>query len=131
LHNMTNLSGSMHLFNLGSLNSRSYHQHTGFHSIAGRTHNLSSFAQVTPNKQLSISSMSLVQPFIKMKYSSSGGLLYAAVSNNQVLKYRRHPNGHRLVGGVLTHRAEINDMDISPFDEYLVTASRDRTVGIL
>lgn len=67
----------------------------------------------------------------KMKYTSNGGMLYAACDNFTVKKIRRYPNEHRIVGTVLTHKSDICDLDISPFDEFLVTASKDKTVGVM
>ncbi|CAG0892186.1 unnamed protein product [Darwinula stevensoni] len=67
----------------------------------------------------------------KLRYTSNGSLLYAACENGAVRRYRRYPHHHTFLGAVFTHRGEVQDLDISPFDEYLVTASRDRSVGIL
>lgn len=68
----------------------------------------------------------------KMKYTSSGSMLYTATDSGVVKRYRRYPDGqHKFVGDVFSHKGDIFDMDISPLDEFLVTASRDKTVGVL
>lgn len=67
----------------------------------------------------------------KLKYSSNGHLLYATSTGGQVIRYRRMGNGHHYLGEVYSHDDEILDMDISPNDEYIVTASRDGYVGLL
>lgn len=68
-----------------------------------------------------------------LKYGSNGGLLYAASNSSQnycVQRFRRYPNDHRLLGELYSHKAEIYDVDISAWDEYIVTASKDKSVGI-
>ena len=82
-------------------------------------------------KNCAVQTMPLAQSFMKMKYTLNGGLLYAISEDYQIKKLRRYPNEHRIVSDVLTHNNEICDMDISPYDEFLVTASRDKTVGVL
>jgi len=70
----------------------------------------------------------------QLKYGSNGGLLYSTSNSPQsycVQKYRRYPNEHRLIAELYSHKSEIYDFDISPYDEFLVTASRDRTVGVM
>ncbi|KAK2148683.1 hypothetical protein LSH36_487g02021 [Paralvinella palmiformis] len=64
-------------------------------------------------------------------YTSNGSLLYSACDNGAVHRYRRWPDHHGYLGEVLHHKSEVADMDISPYDEYLVTASKDRSVGIM
>lgn len=68
---------------------------------------------------------------VKLKYTSNGYLLYAISSGGQVRRYRRLENDHELLGVVYSHDDEILDMDISPNDEYIVTASRDGSVGLM
>lgn len=67
----------------------------------------------------------------KLKYTSNGHLLYAISKGGQVIRYRRLGSKHHPLGEVYSHNDEIIDMDISPNDEYLVTASRDGSVGVL
>lgn len=67
----------------------------------------------------------------KLKYTSNGHFLYAISSDGNVTRFRRRGREHELLGRVYTHNDEILDMDISPNDEYIVTASRDGTVGLL
>lgn len=71
------------------------------------------------------------RPIHKFKYTSNGHLLYAISSGGQVRRYRRLGSRHHLLGEVYAHNDEIIDMDISPNDEYLVTASKDGSVGLL
>lgn len=70
-------------------------------------------------------------PINKLRYTSNGCLLYAISSSGAVGKFRRNGNRHDYLGQVYLHNDEIIDMDLSPNDEYLVTASKDGTVGLL
>ena len=68
-----------------------------------------------------------------LKYGSNGGLLYAVTNSNHkhsVQRFRRYPNDHRLLGELYSHKAEIYDIDVSAWDEFVVTASKDQSVGI-
>lgn len=58
-------------------------------------------------------------------------MLYSGCEDGVLRRYRRYPDHHRYINNVLTHKGDIQDMDISPYDEYLVTASKDRSVGVL
>lgn len=71
------------------------------------------------------------KPIYKLKYTSNGHLLYAISSGGEVSRYRRLGKDHRLLGRVYSHYDEVLDMDISPNDEFIVTASRDGNVGLL
>ncbi|XP_064485880.1 uncharacterized protein LOC135398401 isoform X1 [Ornithodoros turicata] len=70
-------------------------------------------------------------PIWKLRYTSNGGLLYTACDRGTVRRYRRYPDRHEFLGEVFSHKGDIQDMDISPYDEYLITASKDRSVGVL
>ncbi|ELU09697.1 hypothetical protein CAPTEDRAFT_226153 [Capitella teleta] len=70
-------------------------------------------------------------PVWKVRYNSSGSLLYTACERGVIRKYRRWPDRHEYLGEVFRHKSDVQDMDISPYNEYLVTASRDRTVGVI
>lgn len=72
-----------------------------------------------------------MKPIQKLKYTSNGHLLYACTSGGQVRRYRRAGNKHHYLGSVYSHTDKIIDMDISPNDEYIVTASHDGHVGLL
>ncbi|CAH3166323.1 unnamed protein product, partial [Porites evermanni] len=37
---------------------------------------------------------------------------------------------HEFVEDLFCHSDAVEDIDISPYDEYLVTASKDQTVGV-
>ncbi|UXI20871.1 hypothetical protein NH340_JMT06814 [Sarcoptes scabiei] len=66
----------------------------------------------------------------RLRFSSNGAHLYAAGEGGFVRVYRRFPKAEiQFVGELFRHRGDVLDMDISAFDEYLVTASRDKTVG--
>ncbi|KAH9403819.1 hypothetical protein TYRP_015011 [Tyrophagus putrescentiae] len=68
----------------------------------------------------------------RLKYSRSGAFLYAAGDGGSVRRYRQLPGQElRNLGDLFKHRGDVLDMDISPYDEYLVTASKDKTVGLL
>ncbi|KAK7601790.1 hypothetical protein V9T40_009231 [Parthenolecanium corni] len=70
-------------------------------------------------------------PVWKLRYTSNGSLLYSACDDGKLRRYRRYPDHHEYLGEVYAHKGDIQDLDISPYDEYLVTASKDKTVGIL
>lgn len=66
----------------------------------------------------------------RMRYSHSGGLLYTA-QGKMITRYRRYPDRHQNVGQVYSHNAPIMDLDISPYNEYLVSAGHDHSIGLL
>ncbi|KAL0276874.1 UNVERIFIED_CONTAM: hypothetical protein PYX00_004345 [Menopon gallinae] len=70
-------------------------------------------------------------PIWKLRYTSNGSTLYSGCEDGVLRRYRRYPNHHEYLGTVFSHKGDIQDLDISPYDEYLVTASKDRSVGIL
>ncbi|KAG8242415.1 hypothetical protein J6590_066918 [Homalodisca vitripennis] len=70
-------------------------------------------------------------PIWKLKYTSQGSLLYSACDGGVLRRYRRYPDHHQYLGEVYKHKGDIQDLDISPYDEYLITASKDRSVGVL
>ncbi|XP_064632737.1 uncharacterized protein LOC135491033 [Lineus longissimus] len=70
-------------------------------------------------------------PIWKLRYTSNGSLLYSACDGGVIRRYRRWPDHHEYLGDLFKHKGDVEDMDISPFDEYLVTASKDRSVGVL
>ena len=68
----------------------------------------------------------------RLRYTSSGGILYASTNTGVVKRFRRYPDGeHVFLGDVLEHKGPVYDMDISSYDEYLITASKDRHVGLV
>ncbi|KAK3919579.1 Autophagy-related protein 16 [Frankliniella fusca] len=67
----------------------------------------------------------------KLRYTSNGSLLYSVCEGGVLRRYRRYPDHHEYLGEVFRHKDDIQDMDISPYDEYLITASKDRSVGVL
>jgi WD40 repeat protein len=143
LQNMTN---HIHLnlnLNLHPFQPRGFHANLSAQPTLTATPSLSSFESHRPRYALAsnpppISCDNCVAKTIlldeninKIKYTSNGGMLYAACDNYSVKKIRRYPNEHRIVSNVITHKSDIYDLDISPYDEFLVTASRDKTVGVL
>lgn len=66
----------------------------------------------------------------KMKFTSNGHFLFVA-SGERVERYRRIDRELQFINEVYCHRSDIVDMDISHKDEYLITASRDGTVGLM
>jgi WD40 repeat protein len=70
-------------------------------------------------------------PVWKCKYTSNGSQLYTVCDRGVVRRYRRYPDRHEFLGEVFSHKGDIQDIDISPYDEYLITASKDRSVGVL
>ncbi|XP_013413672.1 uncharacterized protein LOC106176013 [Lingula anatina] len=69
-------------------------------------------------------------PIWKLRYTSNGSQLFSACDEGVVRRYRRWPDHHQYLGEVFRHKNDIEDMDISPYDEYLVTSSKDRSVGV-
>lgn len=70
-------------------------------------------------------------PIWKLRYTSNGSLLYSVCDRGIIRRYRRYPDHHEYLGQVFAHKGDVQDMDISPYDEYLITASKDRSVGLL
>ncbi|KAL7291518.1 guanine nucleotide-binding protein subunit beta-like protein A [Trichogramma pretiosum] len=70
-------------------------------------------------------------PVWKLRYTSNGSTLYTVCDGGVLRRYRRYPDRHEYLGEVYHHKGDIQDLDISPYDEYIVTASKDRTVGVL
>lgn len=66
----------------------------------------------------------------KIKYTSNGSTLFTACDRGVVRKYRRFPDHHEFIEDLFCHSDAVEDIDISPYDEYLVTASKDQTVGV-
>lgn len=92
------------------------------------------FAQNSRRLSGLIKSTPLEDNISLLKYGTNGGLLYAIANSNQshcVQRFRRYPNEHRLIDVLYSHKSEIYDMDISAYDEFIVTASRDRSVGVM
>ncbi|GAB6026928.1 hypothetical protein CHUAL_013571 [Chamberlinius hualienensis] len=67
----------------------------------------------------------------KLRYTSNGSQLFSVSTDGVLRRYRRHPDRHQFLNDVFYHKNEIHDMDISPYDEYIITASKDSSVGIL
>ncbi|XP_015602283.1 uncharacterized protein LOC107271143 isoform X2 [Cephus cinctus] len=70
-------------------------------------------------------------PIWKLRYTSNGSTLYSVCDGGILRRYRRYPDHHEYLGEVYRHRGDIQDLDVSPYDEYIITASKDRSVGVL
>lgn len=58
------------------------------------------------------------QQIWRLKYSNNGAFLYAAGEGGAVRYYRRYPNSAlKRLGEIFSHRSDVLDMDISPYDE--------------
>jgi len=93
---------------------------------------LTGYVAPTADQEQNLLSYSLKEGTInKLKYTSNGHMLYAISTGGQVSRYRRVGDDHCYLGEVYSHNDEIIDMDLSPIDEYIVTASRSGHVGLL
>ncbi len=54
------------------------------------------------------------------RYTAHGSLLYTACDRGVVRRYRRYSDHHGYLGEVFRHAADIQDMDISPYDECIL-----------
>ncbi|XP_051167339.1 uncharacterized protein LOC127285391 [Leptopilina boulardi] len=70
-------------------------------------------------------------PIWKMRYTSNGSTLFSVCDGGILRRYRRYPDHHEYLGEVYRHKGDIQDVDVSPYDEYIVTASKDQSVGVL
>ncbi|XP_012265167.1 uncharacterized protein LOC105691339 isoform X1 [Athalia rosae] len=70
-------------------------------------------------------------PVWKLRYTSNGSTLYSACDGGILRRYRRYPDHHEFLGEVYRHKGDIQDFDLSPYDDYIVTASKDQSVGVL
>lgn len=55
-----------------------------------------------------------------IRYTSHGSLLYSACEGGVLRRYRRYPDHHEYLGEVLRHKGDIQDIDISPYDECIL-----------
>lgn len=60
------------------------------------------------------------KPIWKVRYTSNGSFLYSVCEGGVVRKYRRYPDRHEYLGAVYTHKGDIQDLDISPYDECIL-----------
>lgn len=54
------------------------------------------------------------------RYTSNGSLLYSACDDGKLRRYRRYPDHHEYLGEVYAHKGDIQDLDISPYDECIL-----------
>lgn len=54
------------------------------------------------------------------RYTSNGSLLYSAGDDGKLRRYRRYPDHHEYLGEVYAHKGDIQDLDISPYDECIL-----------
>ncbi|CAG2055080.1 unnamed protein product [Timema podura] len=59
-------------------------------------------------------------PIWKLRYTSNGSQLYSVCDGGVVRRYRRYPDHHEYLGEVYRHKADIQDLDISPYDECIL-----------
>lgn len=69
-------------------------------------------------------------PLWKIRYTSNANYLFSSCDKGVIRRYRRYSDRHAFLDEVFQHKDDVEDMDISPYDEYLVTASKDRSVGV-
>lgn len=49
-----------------------------------------------------------------------GSVLYTACDQGVIRRYRRWPDHHGYLGEVYRHKGDVQDMDISPYDECIL-----------
>ncbi|KAK6635050.1 hypothetical protein RUM44_000299 [Polyplax serrata] len=59
-------------------------------------------------------------PIWKLRYTSNGSTLYSGCEDGVLRRYRRYPDHHHYLGSVFTHKGDIQDLDISPYDECIL-----------
>ncbi|PSN29367.1 hypothetical protein C0J52_27415 [Blattella germanica] len=57
----------------------------------------------------------------KLRYTSNGSQLYSVCDGGIVRRYRRYPDHHEYLGEVYRHKGDIQDLDISPYDECILS----------
>lgn len=67
--------------------------------------------------QLALIGRAVISFACPCRYTSNGGLLYSVGEDGILRRYRRFPDRHQYLGPVYKHRLEVQDLDISPFDE--------------
>lgn len=55
-----------------------------------------------------------------VRYTSNGSTLYSGCEDGVLRRYRRYPDHHHYLGSVFTHKGDIQDLDISPYDECIL-----------
>lgn len=58
--------------------------------------------------------------FCVFRYTSQGSLLYSVCDGGVLRRYRRYPDHHEYLGEVFRHKGDIQDLDISPYDECIL-----------
>ncbi|EDO44378.1 predicted protein [Nematostella vectensis] len=56
-------------------------------------------------------------PLWKIRYTSNGSSLFTACDKGVIRRYRRFPDHHEYVGELFHHSSDVEDIDISPYDE--------------
>jgi WD40 repeat protein len=102
---------------------------------------ISSYTPIVANNTSSQSSQNFVMcdtikenlnaPIWKLKYTNDGNTCFCSDDSGYIRKYRRMNNQLHYQGIVFQHKGDVQDLDISPYDEFLVTASKDKTVGLI
>lgn len=60
-------------------------------------------------------------PVWKLRYTSNGSTLYSVCDSGILRRYRRYPDRHEYLGEVYRHKGDIQDLDISPYDECILS----------
>lgn len=58
-----------------------------------------------------------IQFIINCRYTSNGAQLFTGCEGGILRRYRRYPDHHAYLGIVYQHKKDIEDFDISPYDE--------------
>lgn len=64
-------------------------------------------------------------PVWKLRYTSNGSTLYSVCDGGILRRYRRYPDRHEYLGEVYRHKGDIQDLDISPYDECILFQKMD------
>lgn len=59
-------------------------------------------------------------PVWKLRYTSNGSTLYSVCDGGILRRYRRYPDHHEFLGEVYRHKGDIQDFDLSPYDECIL-----------
>ncbi|XP_039295947.1 uncharacterized protein LOC111057014 [Nilaparvata lugens] len=97
----------------------SAHDDTGFNSVIMNGGDIiSAYVPDTGNQEKLKENKDM--PVWKLRYTSQGSLLYSACEGGVLRRYRRYPDHHEYLGEVLRHKGDIQDFDISPYDECIL-----------
>lgn len=83
---------------------------------------ISSFTPVVANNQQNFTLSDLIKenistPVWKIRYTANGNVCYSSDDNGIIRRYRRINNQLTFNGIVYQHKGDVQDLDISPYDE--------------